>query len=136
MESFPLKQKLSVHARAFTLVEMIVVLSIISILTVIVVVGQTSFNKSNLLTDTAYTVALSMRETQTLGLSSRTFSSVPNAGFGVHFGDSTAYYDQFADIYPAAPGTSSVIVRITPQLLAIQILVRAIATMIPLKASK
>jgi prepilin-type N-terminal cleavage/methylation domain-containing protein len=103
MESISLKKNVQKN-RGFTLVEMLVCLAIIGVLSVILVISQTNFNRTNILTDTSYTVALSVREAQTLGLSSRTFSGVANAGYGVHFGDSTSYYDQFADILPAAPG--------------------------------
>ncbi len=92
-------------ARGFTLVEMLVVLSIIVILTVVAVTGQGTFNRSLLLTDTAYTVAFSIREAQTLGLSSRIFNSVTNSGYGIRFDRSTpTAYVEFADIYPASPG--------------------------------
>jgi prepilin-type N-terminal cleavage/methylation domain-containing protein len=109
MESFTLKNRVpanaSMHNRAFTLLEMMVCIAIIGILSAILIVSQSSFSKGNVLTDTTYTIALSVREAQSLGLSSRAFSGIPNAGYGVHFGDSTKYYDQFADIVPAAPGS-------------------------------
>ena len=92
-------------ARVFTLVEMMVVLAIIVIITTIALLGQSSFNRSMILTDTAYTIAFSVREAQSLGISSRTFASTTDAGYGVHFSSGTpTSYKLFADISPPAPG--------------------------------
>lgn len=71
--------------RGFTLVELLVVLAIITIITLVTLLSQQSFNRSMLLTSTAYTVALSVREAQSLGLSSRAFNGTRNAGHGVTF---------------------------------------------------
>ncbi len=96
-----------VQTRGFTLVEMLVVLSIVLVLSTIMITGQSTFNRSLLLSDTAYTIAFSIREAQTLGLSSRVFSSVQNAGYGIRFDAYTpSSYIQFSDIYPASPGNS------------------------------
>jgi prepilin-type N-terminal cleavage/methylation domain-containing protein len=86
--------------RGFTLIEMLVVLTIIVLITGIVLSGQQDFNRSLTVTDTAYTVALSIRQAQTFGLSSRTYnSSVTNAGYGVHFDTATpGAYLMFADV--------------------------------------
>ncbi|MEK9160426.1 MAG: type II secretion system protein [Patescibacteria group bacterium] len=93
--------------RGFTLVEMLVVLGIMIVITSITILGQSTFNKSLTLTDTAYTVALSVRESQSLGLSGRkvTVAGIPtqNAGYGVYFTEGNTYV-QFADIYPGKPG--------------------------------
>ena len=89
--------------RGFTLVEMMVVLSIISIISGVVISGQGQFNRSLIVTDTAYTVALSMRQAQTFGLSSRTYNGTSNAGYGLHFDAATpASYIMFADVSHAA----------------------------------
>jgi general secretion pathway protein H len=97
-----------VAPRGFTLIEMIVVLVIITIIMAIILVNQATFSHSLLLTDTAYTVALSIRETQSLGLSSEKFSSIQNAGYGIDFLASTpSSYIQFADILPGSPTNST-----------------------------
>ena len=82
-------------ARGFTLVEMLVVLTIITVITMIALLGQGDFNRSILLTDTAYTVALSLREMQTLGLSSRKFTNIQNAGYGGYFTAASPANKQF-----------------------------------------
>jgi prepilin-type N-terminal cleavage/methylation domain-containing protein len=93
--------------KGFTLLEMLVVVAIIGVLAAVLIVGQSSFNKATLLTDTAYTVALSIREAQTLGVSSKEIGGISNAGYGVHFGSGSATtYQQFADIYPPVGQTS------------------------------
>ena len=93
--------------RGFTLVEMIVVLAIITIITTIALLGQSSFNRSMVLTDTAYTIAFSVREAQALGISSRAFAGTPDAGYGLNFTNQSptiTSYKLFADTAPAAPG--------------------------------
>ena len=95
----PLK-KCAPVPRGFTLVEMLVVLAIIVIISAIVINGQSSYNKTLLLTDTAYTVAYSVRQAQSLGLASRGTlvgaNIVSSAGYGVRFGGTTGY-TVFAD---------------------------------------
>lgn len=91
-----------VRARGFTLIEMIVVLMIISIITTITLVGQSTFDRSMLLTNTAYRVAISIREMQTYGLSSRVAlvgsEYKTNVGYGAHFvAGSPGSYVLYAD---------------------------------------
>ncbi|HEV7121367.1 MAG TPA: prepilin-type N-terminal cleavage/methylation domain-containing protein [Candidatus Paceibacterota bacterium] len=90
-------------ARGFTLVEMLVTLAILAIITAVAITGQSTFNQSILLNDTSYTVALSAREAQSLGLSSRKFAGVQNGGYGVHFANlnPTKSYTVFADVQSA-----------------------------------
>ena len=92
--------------RGFTLIEMIVVLSIIVIITAIALLGQSSFNRSIVLTNTAYTLAFSIRDAQSRGLSSRLFGGVQDAGYGVHLTKtSSTSYVMFADIHPSTPNS-------------------------------
>lgn len=98
--------------RGFTLVEMIVVLAIIVMITGIALSGQTQFDRSLTVTDTAYTVALSVRQAQTYGLSSRTYGSTPNAGYGAHFSITTpTTYTLFADVISAVAPVASCPIR-------------------------
>lgn len=88
---------------------MLVVLGIIVIITAIALIGQSTFNRSLILTDTAYNIALSIREAQSYGLSTRAFGAVQNAGYGVRFTKAAPKtYTTFADVHTAAPGVNSV----------------------------
>ncbi len=84
--------------------ELIVVLAIIIIITTITITSQSQYNRSLIITNTAYTIALSIREAQSLGLSSRAFTTtagslVQNAAYGVNFQDGTpTEYRIFADV--------------------------------------
>ena len=86
-------------ARGFTLVELIVVLALIVIITLIVITSQHNYNRSLIITNTAYSIALSLREAQSLGLSSRTFNTIQNAGYGVNFNETDmTKYRVFGDV--------------------------------------
>lgn len=86
------------------MIEMLVVLFIIAIITTVVITGQSNYNKTLLLTDTTYGVALSAREAQSFGLASRKFGSVQNPGYGLHFSNAIpGSYTLFADT-DAPPG--------------------------------
>lgn len=85
--------------KGFSLVELLIVLGIITIISAIVLLSHTSFNRSILVTNTAYSVAVTIRQAQSFGLSSRAFAGYNNAGYGVSFneGDMTQY-TLFGDI--------------------------------------
>jgi prepilin-type N-terminal cleavage/methylation domain-containing protein len=104
MEPTPLKTYPKQTARGFTLVELLVVVAIVGIILTGVIVGQTNFNRTFVLTDTAYTLALSIRETQSLGLSTSQFNGSQNSAYGINIKGKTptTIYTQFADIYPPA----------------------------------
>jgi prepilin-type N-terminal cleavage/methylation domain-containing protein len=90
--------------RAFSLIEMIVVLAIIGMVMSVVLLGHANFNKTVLLNDVAYTIALSLRQMQSYGLSSIYFKGYSNAGFGVHFDLATpSQYENYADIEGTPP---------------------------------
>lgn len=83
---------------------MVVVLGIITIITSIALLGQRSFDRSLILTDTAYTLAFSIREAQSLGLAGRRVAStvVQDAGYGIYLESATpTSYILFADVDPA-----------------------------------
>ena len=85
-----------------------VVLTIIVVITMVVLASQSSFNKTLVLANTAYDVALTLRSAETYGLGSRAFGTTVNAGYGVHFESGTPNsFTLFADTYPS-PSTSSV----------------------------
>lgn len=69
---------------------MVVVVAIIGIITTVALVSQSSFNKTLILSNTAYDIALTIRSAQSFGIGSRavTGGSYANAGYGVHFDSS------------------------------------------------
>lgn len=94
---FPLKRG------GFTLVELLVVLAIIAIVTAVTLAGQSAFNKTLILANTTYDIALTLRSAETYGLGSRALGSTANTGYGVEFLTSVpASFTFFRDIYPSA----------------------------------
>lgn len=94
-------------SKGFTLIELMVVLAIIVVIMSVVFTNQNSFNKTLILSNTAYDIALTLRSTQTYGLSSRAAGTAANVGYGIHLSN-TAYnsFLVFADTAPAgSPGT-------------------------------
>lgn len=89
--------------RGFTLAELLVVLAIMVTIMLIVFTSQGSFNKTFTLTNTAYDIALSLRNAETYGLGSRAVGGAVNAGYGLHFDNATTgSFLFFADTSPAA----------------------------------
>lgn len=89
-------------ARAFTLVELMVVVAIIMVITAITMNGQSSFNKSLILANTAYDIALTFRSAETYGISSRVVSGNTNVGYGIHIQTAPNHiFTLFADTDPA-----------------------------------
>ena len=101
MESFHLHNR-----RGFTLIELLVVLAIIGIIMAIIFTSQSTFNKTLILTNTAYDIALTLHDAETYGLGSRGAGATANAGYGVDFQTGNSF-TLFADTYPT-PSTSSV----------------------------
>ncbi len=93
------------HARypkGFTLVELLVTVSILVVITAIILVSQNRFGGQITLTNLAYSLALSIRQAQTYGLAVREVNSGSgnfSAAFGVHFDPATpSQYIIFADL--------------------------------------
>ncbi|HUY05374.1 MAG TPA: type II secretion system protein [Candidatus Paceibacterota bacterium] len=98
--------------RGFTLIELLVVLAIITVISGIIFTSQSTFNKTLILANTAYDVALSLRSAETYGLGGHAMSAVPT-GYGLHFDKAApGSFLLFADSNPA-PSTSSVCHTIT-----------------------
>lgn len=93
--------------RGFTLIELMVALAIITVITGVALSSQSSFNRTLVLANTAYDVALSLRSAQTYGIGSRAAGSLANAGYGLDFTRGAPQsFTLFADTAPA-PSTSS-----------------------------
>jgi len=92
----------SLHThRGFTLIEMMVVLSVIASVTAIALTSQSAFNKTLILANTAYDIALTLRSAESFGMSSRATGVIANAGYGIHFQIGTPdSFLMFADIFP------------------------------------
>lgn len=89
--------------KGFTLIELLVVLAIIIVITTIALTSQSTFNKTLILTNTAYDIALTIRSAETYGLGSKAVGAVANIGYGVDFQKGTpATFTLFSDTYPAA----------------------------------
>jgi len=78
--------------KGFSLVEMLVVLSIFTFMTLLALAGYNKFNSQTLLDSLAYDVALSFRQAQSYGLSVR--GSMGGSGFETGYG---LYFDKNSD---------------------------------------
>ncbi len=105
MESIFLRRNLALSLKkGFTLIELMVVLAIVAVVTSIVLNNQSSFNKTLVLANTAYDIALTLRSAQTYGLGSRGVGAAANVGYGVHFVRGSA--DSFTFFADTAGGVS------------------------------
>lgn len=110
MESLYLRRGLALSiSKGFTLVELLVVLAIIATVTGIALSSQSTFNKTLILANTAYDIALTLRSAENFGIGSRAVSTTANAGYGVHFQRGTP--DSFILFADTAPPTASSCVR-------------------------
>jgi prepilin-type N-terminal cleavage/methylation domain-containing protein len=74
----------------FTLVELLVTISIFVILTGVVLFSQTRFNSTIFLTNLAYDMALTIRQAQTFGINIKEFNGDKFLPYGVHFDKTSA----------------------------------------------
>lgn len=70
----------------FTLVELLVTISIFAVVTGIVLVSQSRFNNTILLTDLTYDVALTIRQAQNYGVNVRQYESGNTKNFSTAYG--------------------------------------------------
>jgi type II secretory pathway pseudopilin PulG len=96
------------HLAGYTIAELVVVTAIIGILTTVVVINQSSFSRTIILKSTVADIALTLRNAQVFGVSSRSAKDssnnyVNNAPYGVDFSSATpSAYTFFADTDPSA----------------------------------
>jgi hypothetical protein len=87
-----------------------VVLTIIVTISMAVLTSQSAFNKTLILANTAYDVALTLRLTETYGLGNSAFGTNVNTGYGLHFAGGAAPNNSsfilFADIFPSVESGS------------------------------
>lgn len=79
------QKQLPCISRGFTIVELLVTLSIVVLVTGIVMIRYSSFNSSVLLTSQAYLTAFDVREAQSLAVSVRGRSSEFREEYGLYF---------------------------------------------------
>lgn len=90
----------------FSLIELMVTISIMMIITAVVLIRYSSFNSTILVTNLAYEIALSAREAQVYGLGVKGTTAGFGAGYGIHFDNSSlrlqspsqSSYKFFADL--------------------------------------
>ena len=94
-------------AKAFTLIEMMVVLAIIAIVLVVILTSQSTFNRTLVVKDTAYTVEYSLRQAQSYGISNNKFGFATNTAYGIDFNSVTPnkyiFYADTANSTPVPP---------------------------------
>ncbi|TAK58178.1 prepilin-type N-terminal cleavage/methylation domain-containing protein [Patescibacteria group bacterium] len=110
----------------FTLVEMLVSISIFAIVSAVVLIRNNEFNSGILFNNLAYEIALSIREMQTYGITVKAFQTDSTTqsfqnGYGVYFDtnsiDGIYSFAQFTDIDPrdglyAGDGSSEKLFRL------------------------
>lgn len=110
-------QRFRSSSKAFTVIELMLVVGVITILTGVFLLQQRQFDSTTLLRSLAYRTALSVREAQTFGTSVRFAGTGTNykaaTAYGVHFSASspTTYYlfaDADGDRARAADGSEDV----------------------------
>ena len=88
-------------SNGFTLIEMFVVISIITIISAVALMSGGRFDSSVFLTDTAYEVSLAIREAQSYGINVRgetSFAGIFRTGYGVNFNTgANSEFKLFAD---------------------------------------
>ncbi len=99
------KRNFKNNSIGFTLVELLVTLSIFTILTGVVLFNQSKFNSTILLTDLAYDTALTVRQAQMYGINIKEFNTGASGDtgnfvpYGVHFATSSPKsFILFADL--------------------------------------
>lgn len=90
------------RARAFTLIEMLVVMGIMVLISGLILMNNSRFGGVVLLQNLAYDIALSIRQAQVYGIAVQRYNTSFEAGYGMHFqvdseGAGQSAYVLFAD---------------------------------------
>lgn len=105
---FAIRYSLNAHSRAFTLIELVVVVGIFIAVSSLILANNSRFGGSVLLQNLAYDIALSIRQAQVYGIAVRgAGSSNFSSGYGMYFESASGKnktYVLFADVYPAPNG--------------------------------
>ncbi len=92
--------------RGFTLIELMVTISIVVLVTAVVLVEYSSFNSTTLLTSQAYITAFDLREAQSLAIGVRGQGTEFSQEYGIYFTMSnTNSYQLFQDTGTVVPAT-------------------------------
>ena len=79
----------------FTLIEMLITISIILLLSAVVLFDYGSFNSNLALTNLTYDIALTVRQTEYYGIGSKKGTDEFKTGYGVHFDKNVTVYNLF-----------------------------------------
>lgn len=105
MTSFGAPRTYTSAARGFSILELLVVVTIFITITTVVLANYNKFRSSTILTNLTYNIALAVREAQVYGLSFRATEDItPFGSYGVHFDATSGANRQFilfADALPA-----------------------------------
>jgi prepilin-type N-terminal cleavage/methylation domain-containing protein len=94
LKSLVLKKSVSQH-RGFGLVELMVSISIMTLVSTVILVKNRSFNNALLLRNQAYEIAFSLRQAQLLAVSSTREAGALSNQFGLHFNISGTQSDKY-----------------------------------------
>lgn len=88
------------NKKAFSLVELLVTISILVVISSILFLNHTQFNSSILLENLAYEVSLTIRQAQAYGINVRQSGGSFDEAYGVFFNKNFNEFLIFADTYP------------------------------------
>ena len=107
------------HNRGFTVVELIVTVTIFVFMTALIIVRYGAYNQGTMMTNLAYDVALAVRTAQTYGVSVKVSSPTGqdfSAAYGVEFQTGQNSFILFVDantngFYDAGPDLSELVLQ-------------------------
>ncbi|MCK4386987.1 MAG: prepilin-type N-terminal cleavage/methylation domain-containing protein [Candidatus Pacebacteria bacterium] len=97
------KQKKIILSRGFSLVELLVTISILTVVSGVVLFNHARFNNNVLIENLSYEISLTIRQAQFFGWQVKEAGGGFGEGYGAHFDSNSDEFLIFADTYPAAP---------------------------------